>query len=388
MEKGKVKEKKEKPRVLVSLTYFSPNVSGVTIYADILARELVKTGHEVTVICSQNKKDLSKQETIEGVKIFRVRVNFALGKGVLMLGFPKEAWKQVKMADVVNCQLPQIESFILAFWAKILKKKLVITHHCEFGIDGPWTNIVTGILSYPFHLISYLLADRIVSYTEDYAKHSIFLRHFKKKTVFVLPPVLVEKTGREKEVEIGEKIGRDKDSKIIGYVGRVAWEKGLNFLLEALEKVNQKIPAKLVLVGPYEEVVGDNSYQKLKPLLEKQKDKVKLLGPLPHKEIGAFLKNCDLLVLPSTNNLETFGIVQAEAMIMGVPVVASNLPGVRVPVQLTGMGEIAKVGDSDDLAEKIIKVLKTSYSSLFSKKAQSIFYLERFVENYEEILRS
>ena len=75
-------------------------------------------------------------------------------------------------------------------------------------------------------------------------------------------------------------------------------------------------------------------------------------------------------------------------MIMGVPVVASNLPGVRVPLQLTGMGEIAKVGDSNDLAEKIVKVLKTSYSPLFSKKARSIFCLERFVENYEEILRS
>ncbi|KKQ64360.1 MAG: Glycosyl transferase group 1, partial [Candidatus Shapirobacteria bacterium GW2011_GWF1_38_23] len=86
--------------------------------------------------------------------------------------------------------------------------------------------------------------------------------------------------------------------------------------------------------------------------------KIELVGAIEHDNLSTFYKNIDCLVLPSINNLETFGIVQAEAMKCGVPVVASNLPGVRVPVQMTGMGEICEIKNVDDLAKKINIVLK------------------------------
>ena len=61
--------------------------------------------------------------------------------------------------------------------------------------------------------------------------------------------------------------------------------------------------------------------------------------------------------MPSLNSTETFGLVQIEAMINGTPTVASNLPGVRQPSKMTGMGEIADIGDSVSLANAVIKVL-------------------------------
>jgi glycosyltransferase involved in cell wall biosynthesis len=70
------------------------------------------------------------------------------------------------------------------------------------------------------------------------------------------------------------------------------------------------------------------------------------------------------LILPSINSTEAFGMVQVEAMICGTPVVATDLPGVRVPVNMTGMGRIVRPKDSQSLAESIIDVLehKESYS--------------------------
>jgi glycosyltransferase involved in cell wall biosynthesis len=65
----------------------------------------------------------------------------------------------------------------------------------------------------------------------------------------------------------------------------------------------------------------------------------------------------DVLVVPSLNSTETFGLVQIEAMIQGTPTVASDLPGVRVPPRLTGMGEVIPIGDSNALAEAIIKIV-------------------------------
>jgi glycosyltransferase involved in cell wall biosynthesis len=61
--------------------------------------------------------------------------------------------------------------------------------------------------------------------------------------------------------------------------------------------------------------------------------------------------------LPSTNSTESFGIVQVESMASGTPVVASNIPGVREPVRLTGMGQTVPPADGCALAEAINEVL-------------------------------
>lgn len=219
------------------------------------------------------------------------------------------------------------------------------------------------------------MADEIVSYTHDYAKTSVFLKHFQQKIIYVLPPIKIEKSKT--------KILKTKNlNKIVGFVGRIGWEKGIEFLIRAMENVG----ATLELAGPYKEVVGDDTYKKLKYLINK---KVKFLGPLNRQKIGEFLSTIDCLVLPSTNNLETFGIVQAEAMVCGCPVVASNLPGVRVPVQLTGMGKIAKIGDSQDLAKQINEVLSKGkkYYQEVAKNLEQFDYIIT-VDEYENIFNN
>jgi glycosyltransferase involved in cell wall biosynthesis len=69
------------------------------------------------------------------------------------------------------------------------------------------------------------------------------------------------------------------------------------------------------------------------------------------------MKAADVLVLPSLNSTEAFGMVQVEAMTCGTPVVATDLPGVRQPVLMTGMGEIVPVADATSLSRAVIQVL-------------------------------
>ena len=73
--------------------------------------------------------------------------------------------------------------------------------------------------------------------------------------------------------------------------------------------------------------------------------------------MAAFYPNLDVIVVPSLNSTESFGLVQVEAMLCGTPSIASDLPGVRQPVLQTGMGEVVSVGDSQALAEVIIRVV-------------------------------
>lgn len=364
--------------LLISCSYYYPNISGVSIYAKILAETMTKD-YKVTVLTSAYHHTLPI-ELVNGVTIIRSKVLCSIGKGIVMPYFFIDGYKEVLKSEIINCHLPQLESVILAFWAKVFSKKLVVTHHCEFGFDGPFLNKVIAFLSFPAHFLTYLWANNIVAYTQDYADHSIFLRLFKNKVTIILPPVVVGKEDFDEQKKIKNKIG---GGKIIGFVGRIGWEKGLNFLVEAFVEIHKKIKAKLVLVGPYENVVGDKSAKVFLNLIKNNKDIV-MLGPMDHEKLINFYKICNCLVLPSTSNLETFGIVQAEAMISGCPVVASDLPGVRVPVKLTGMGEISKVKDSSDLAEKIMKVLSKNYSKM-TNKAQEIFRFTKFKDSYKEI---
>jgi glycosyltransferase involved in cell wall biosynthesis len=61
--------------------------------------------------------------------------------------------------------------------------------------------------------------------------------------------------------------------------------------------------------------------------------------------------------MPSLNSTEAFGLVQVEAMSCGTPVVATDLPGVRVPVKMSGMGRIVPVADGAAIAQAILDIL-------------------------------
>ena len=358
-------------RIVLGITYYLPNLSGLTIYAQRLAEELVKRGYEVTVLSAKFEKKLKEEETSGGVKIKRIPGQ-KMGKGFLMWAYPKNSFVIVKKVDVVNCHLPSIESFWLALWGKILGKKVVITHHCEFNFKGNLGNILISLLSFPIHFVTYILADIIVGPTKDYGENSLFLKIFKNKTKYILPPIKIGQTRRK---------NKKNKNKIVGFVGRITWEKGLSYLIEAMKKVD----ARLELVGPYDGVSSDDTFKNLK---NKQKDKVKFLGKISDAKLSAFYQKIDCLVLPSTNNLEAFGMVQAEAIRYGTPVVASNLPGVRAVVKMTRMGEIAQVADSNDLAEKINKVLEEG-KKYYQKQAKFIdkFDYKKTVDEYENIFR-
>lgn len=355
-------------KILIGLTYYKPNISGVTEYASILAEELKKRKHQVTIVTSRFKKGLINELGVKRVG------GWQIGKGFVMPSYFWASIKPVLDSEVVNCHLPSIESFWLALWAKIFNKKLIVTHHCEFQINGGLSNILIGLATYPIHFMVYLWADLIVAYTKDYADTSIFLRFFRNKIVYILPPIKIEKTNYK------FKIQKIKNKKIVGFVGRIGWEKGLEYLIEAMKNVD----AKLILVGPHEEVVGDKTYKKLIKIIN---NKVVFYGPIGHDDVKAFYDICDCLVLPSINNLETFGIVQAEAMVCGVPVVASNLPGVRVPIQMTKMGEICQIKNSFDLSEKIKLVLKNG-KKYYQNRAINLekFDYQKTTDFYEKLI--
>lgn len=96
-----------------------------------------------------------------------------------------------------------------------------------------------------------------------------------------------------------------------------------------------------------------------------------------------------MLVVPSLNATESFGLVQVEAMLCGTPCVASNLAGVRQPVMQTGMGLVAPIGNSYALADSILQLLREP--DRYQRPRAEIharFNTERTAQEYEALFEA
>ncbi|RMH01537.1 MAG: glycosyltransferase family 1 protein [Chloroflexi bacterium] len=346
-------------KILEVLTYYRPWVSGLTIYVERLSRALAQMGHDVTVLTSQYDPSLPLYDVMDGVKIVRVPVAMRVSKGVLMPGFGPMAWKLAQKADAIHLHLPQFDAPGVALRGRLLHKPVVLTYHCDLQLpEGVFNRLVDRVVQVMNRLAGEF-ADAVVTYTRDYGVHSPFLsRYVDNKLVIIPPPVaLADCTGAD-VAAFREKHGLN-GRKVIGISARLAAEKGIEVLLKALPLVLAAHPDAIVLhAGPYKEIVGEEAYAaRLEPLFEKYKTHYKRLGTLHGAELTAFYRNLDVLCVCSLNSTESFGLVQVEAMMNGVPVAACALPGVRQPVTMTGMGEVTAVGDHVALAEAINKIL-------------------------------
>ena len=162
-------------KLLIVLTYYRPHTSGLTIYAERLARAMVKRDHQVTILTSKYDRTLPEEEMQDGVRILRVPVAFRLSKGVIMPSFGWRANKLVRENDAIQLHLPQFDAAGIALRGKIHKKPTVITYHCDLLMpQGPIPNWPTWLVKIANNLAA-LWHPLIVTYTRDYAEHSSYL---------------------------------------------------------------------------------------------------------------------------------------------------------------------------------------------------------------------
>ena len=415
-------------RLLFSLTYYTPYISGLTLYVKRLAEALVKEDYQASVLTMQYDKKLPFQEEINGVKINRAGYIWKISKGFISLDWILKSWREVKRSDVILISLPQFEGIIPAIFARIFRKKLIIIYHCDVVLPKSLGNyIVERILSFS-HFLTLIFAQTIVNNSQDFAKHSPPLRFFWHKIQYIYPPILKPKLYKREINLLKNKI--TKDTYKIGFIGRVAADKGIEYLFEAIPYIKSRIKSrpssisqeagnyelgikkkrdlktpgrwrgndrdsfqvevpefKIVIAGSLDPV-GEAKYkEKILKLVDKYKNYIVFLGELKEEEMGSFYSLIDVLVLPSINSTEAFGMVQVEAMLMGVPVIVTDLPGVRIPIQKTGMGKIVPVKNSQKLAEAVTKILSNKRKYIKDREfIKKEFSFRKTIAFYEKIL--
>lgn len=376
-------------KILIVLTYYRPHISGLTIYAERIARALVRRGHQVTVLTSQFEPTLPREETCDGVHVIRVPVLTRLSKGVIMPSFGRMASQLVREHDVLQLHLPQFDAAGVALRGRLHKKPTVITYHCDLELPPGLFNRVANLAVLMMNDLAAIFTHRIVTYTEDYASHSSYTRRFMKKVKVIPPPVVLPVISTDQKESFRREHNPNDKRPVIGMAARFATEKGVEVLLNAIPAILEKYPQGLFqFVGPYKNIIGEEQYfQRLEAQIHEfeSSGNWKFLGSMSPAEMSAFYANLDLLVVPSLNSTEAFGLVQIEAMMNGVRSITSNLPGVRQPVKVHRMGAIFPIGDSKALANGIINALEHPEELQQANTDFSMYLPDSIAASYEQL---
>lgn len=336
--------------------YFYPHTGGTEKYVRDLATILILKGHDVTVITNNlpKSKNAPAKETLpEGIKVIRLDAIDMFSYLPVSFQFKLEMLDDF---DVVHVHVPAF-SFLRAVAGKI-KQPLIVTYHCDvtvsekyFGVPVP--RVVVPAFEGAANAYAKTLlpkADAIITTTETYASTSPVMGNIPHHVV----PIGIF---HEKIDEVQKKLNLTPDKKNpkqILFLGRLAGNKGCDYLVKAMPQILEKEPdTKLIICGDGEEKAH---ILDLVTALDIGRA-ITFLGTATFERLVELYYTSIAYIFPSINRLEAFGIVQLEAMVNYTAVVASDIPGPNAVMAPGQSGLLVPKQDPKALAEAIISLI-------------------------------
>jgi glycosyltransferase involved in cell wall biosynthesis len=378
----------DKLKILICLLYYVPHRTGLTIHVQRVAEELVRRGHEVTVLTARYHPSLPRDATMHnGVRVVRLWTPpIPISRGMVMPAYPWAALGLILQHDVVSIHTPMLETALISVLASIAGRKVVATHHGDLILpDGGMNRFIQSTMFAMYKFMAKRAA-RLIAYSQDYADHSYYLLPFRDKVSVIYPPIHMPLPVPEHAEELRAQWARD-GGPVIGFSGRFVQEKRPDLLIRALEIINRSYPnTRVVFAGEYD-IQYEDTWERHQHLVRQYRDQLVFLGLVDDMQYMAdFYAACDVLVL--TSDSECFALVQVEAMLSGTPVVMTDTPGGRVPVQATGMGRLAKAGDWRSIGEAIVEVLNNREQYVRPRQIiEQQFSFKETVDRYERTFR-
>ncbi|MBD0724844.1 N-acetyl-alpha-D-glucosaminyl L-malate synthase BshA [Flavobacterium sp. L1I52] len=209
-----------------------------------------------------------------------------------------------------------------------------------------------------------------------------------KRDIHVIPNFIeLDKNNNEYNVPCRRSLIAKPEERIITHISNFRKVKRIPDIIRIFHKIQQEIPAKLLMVGDGPEKEKAELLCQELGILEK----VIFFGN--SNEIDKILSNSDLFLLPSET--ESFGLAALEAMAWGVPVISSNSGGLP-EVNFEGVsGYLSDVGNVDEMAENALKILKEdSVLAQFKENALSVakkfdikLILPLYIDIYEKAIK-
>jgi glycosyltransferase involved in cell wall biosynthesis len=408
------------------ITYrFPPDVTGggeISNY--VLVKNLAHLNHKIVVLTRKldNLKPLKQGNDVEVQRI--------IPSPFPATGYPLEPYSLLLAKRIISCiknkdvELIHVLDFrttpgaIIA--AKILRKPILVTIRNYWPICPRLTMFIpdqgecaecspssiikcldkwkTGLHHYIFMVLRRLFlkkADKIIcvsKYVRNILFQTLKINKSKLATLYNIPEYHKFEITSPSQRNLRQEYGLSEEYFIVGYVGRITFEKGIEYLINALVDV-VKITDRIKLV-----IAGDgNKKTELQELVKELKlnKYVIFTGFIAHEDISSFYGLCDVVVLPSIWN-EPLSRVLIESFYFNKPVIATRTGGTPEIIKDGENGLLVEPKNSDQIADKILflyqnpeihKRIQENAKDYSNRYLNSTELTKQFIKMYQSVLQ-
>ena len=381
-------------KAMVVTPYFYPHMGGVQKYVYEISTRLQRVfGYDLTIVSSNwhKEENTAKTEQIGGLEVIRLPYQFKVSSTPVSLAWERalRALIRSERPDVVNGHMPV--PFIADAAARAaagMQVPYVLTYHNDLtGHDLP-TRII-GQCYYPLLGSRTLrLSDTVIATSDYYARQSSHLREHLPKLRYAAPGVDLERFPGDRSDFLRRKylLGDEKILLYVGHLDKESQHKGVQYLIRAMRAVRESLDAKLIVAGRGNYI---DHYRRL-AASEGVLSDVIFAGFIPEDEVPLYFNSADLLVLPSCDRAEGFGMVLIEAQACGTPVIGTDVGGIPFAVEDGVTGLIVPPGDVPGLAGAIVRVLGDPdlyrlMAQNGSRRVRDLFTWEKSARVYDRV---
>jgi len=345
-------------KIIHVVAYYPPHLGGMENTVKELAERTAALGHNVLVLTSNRIESKLKEKSKKNLTIKYMK-SLELFHTPIIPELPIELLKQANKNTIIHIHFAIALIPEIAILCSKLKGAKIVTH---IHLD-PMPSGKMGIVLPFFKKIWRLIipdSDIVICPTSDYVD-IISSNYNVNKNRCVIIPSGIDLTQYKRKKKIPKSVQN------VLFVGRLAPQKNLHMLLKAFILINKKNikNIKLHIVGSGED---ENSLKKI--ILKEKLTNVILHGRVSDDKLKDLYINSDLFILPSIK--ESFGMVLIEAMANNLPIIASDIPGVRNVLSECGI---------------LVKPTPENFANSIIKLKDDEIARYKLVEKYEKILK-
>lgn len=366
-------------RILFIVDYYYPYIGGAEVVHQKLA-ELLAKKHQVVVLTQANGTE-KLEEHINGVRVVRV-------KTWNRLTFPWQA-KNIAYQLAAESDLVQVSTYSSGFLGASIRKKLSkkVTLLVHGYLREVWYQLR---LTWFVAILCRLYEDRLFSKEFDFY---VVPSHFTEKNLLKLgiekEKIYVIHHGIDtdlfhpqfRNISLRADLGINENERVFLFAGRPSRMKGIEVLLEALQRNKPKIRLVLMLAKDSKE-----EYNRVIKFIKENQltDSVLVIDPVSHKDMPIYLSIADVVVIPSLT--EEFCFLAAEASSMDLPLIVSDVGA--LPEVVFGKVIFVKPGSADALARGIEDAVQGKFTLIPRKEWNWDRALLQYENLYNNILKS
>ena len=359
-------------RIVQVTPFFYPHAGGVESHVRALAGEFTRMGHDVTVVTSRHDPKLPLEEQFEGYRVLRAK-SWAVLYNTPIAPATRRLVASVT-GDVFHLHFPPpLTSYFAVRGLNTRPVGRCLTYHCDLYLEGAIGTLLTGLYSALFLPPTLDRVDRVIAHTRSYANTS---RAIRNRTLEIIPSAVDTRRFRP---DLDGSVVRDRlglqGQRVLAFTGRLVPHKGVDVILRALRELPSDV--SLILVGHGPRLVELRSLARRLGV----ESRVRFCTDVSDDELPLYLRAADLFVFPSQNRLEGFGLVVAEAMASGLPVIIADMPGVREVIENGKEGLLVEPLIERDLVGRIQELLddparRAAMGAAARKRAEERYSLE------------